>query len=332
MHVTGRIAILLATYNGEKYIEKQLNSIVAQSNKDWTVYIHDDGSKDRTMEKVHRYTALYPELFKLVEGKPTGSAKTNFLYLLGQVDAPYYMFCDQDDVWLPEKIERTISEMKRLEQEAQSQLETLNTSGRVGSVNIRPDANAQLPIMVFTELRVVDEKLKTIAETMSAYQGLDCSKTSRNRLMIQNVVTGCTAMVNRSLRNLMIQYRNADRIIMHDWWGALLAAEFGRIAFLEEPLILYRQHDKNNVGALDIGDMGFVARYAGQRKKIRQALAVTRTQVQEMVDCFGMDEDSVAAKYAASGNWWKPHRLWFYFKNDIKKGDRIRNMGLIVWG
>ena len=141
MYRTEKIAVLLATYNGENYISEQIESIFAQTEKDWMLYVHDDGSKDTTQQILKKYVADYPEQIVLVDGPATGGAKTNFLYLFQQVEAPFYMCCDQDDVWLPDKIEVTKKEMDNL---------------------VRGDEDK--PCLVFTELRVVDGELNTIAE------------------------------------------------------------------------------------------------------------------------------------------------------------------------
>ena len=104
MHSTDKIAILMATYNGEKYICQQIDSILSQTCKDWELYIHDDGSTDNTIAAVESYVEKYPDKIHLIDGKSTGGAKYNFFYMFGQVEAPYYMTCDQDDVWLENMI------------------------------------------------------------------------------------------------------------------------------------------------------------------------------------------------------------------------------------
>ena len=107
MHSTDKIAILMATYNGEKYICQQIDSILSQTCKDWELYIHDDGSTDHTIAAVESYVEKYPDKVHLIDGKSTGGAKYNFFYLFSKVEASYYMTCDQDDVWLEKKIELT---------------------------------------------------------------------------------------------------------------------------------------------------------------------------------------------------------------------------------
>jgi glycosyltransferase involved in cell wall biosynthesis len=307
MEQTDKIAILLATYNGEKYLAEQLESILAQTETEWVVYLHDDGSTDRTRNIIREYVVSYPSRFRYIDGASTGGAKNNFFYLLSQVEARYYMFCDQDDVWKEQKIEWTLERMRAVE----------------------PD-NA--PALVFTELQVVDEQLQTISGSMSSFQSLDCTKTRINRLMMQNVITGCTVMINRTLRDQMLLVQHMDNIIMHDWWAGLIASLYGSISFVEEPTILYRQHHANSVGAIDAHDKKYILEKAKAADKIRQSLKDTKTQTGELVEVFGLPADSLCARYARSDAWKKLRRLFFYWKNDIKKTNWMRNVGLILWG
>lgn len=306
MEQTDKIAILLATYNGELYLRQQLASIEAQTNTNWVVFIHDDGSTDRTKEIIHEYVMSNPSKFKYIEGPATGSAKNNFFFLLSKVDAPFYMFCDQDDVWNVDKIQITHGKMN--------------------------GAEADKPCLVFTELTVVDSQCKVIAERMSEYQQLDCINTSINRLLMQNAVTGCTMEINRSLRDMMLQYRNIKSIIMHDWWGALIASLFGSIEFVSQPTIYYRQHGSNSVGALAIHSKSYLMKKTTQGNQIKESLEKTRTQAMELAKAFNLPKESIPYLYAESGEWNKIKRLQFYKKNHIRKTGLSRNIGLMIWG
>ena len=308
MHSTDKIAILMATYNGEKYICQQIDSILSQTCKDWELYIHDDGSTDDTIAAVESYVEKYPNKIHLIDGKSTGGAKYNFFYLFGQVEAAYYMTCDQDDVWLDKKIELTYDKMLTIEDKA------------------------DVPCLVYTELRVVDGELNTIADTMSEYQSLDCHKRTINQFILQNSVTGCTMMVNRVLRDKMLRITNIDNTIMHDWWAALVAAQFGKTAFIDEPTILYRQHGDNSLGALGINKLSYIVRRVWQKKQIQESMGLGRLQAREFAKTYNLPDDSLAVRYAALEGKSRRVRQRFYKENDMYKTGTMRRLGQAVWG
>ena len=109
------LAILLATYNGEKFLPEQMDSLFSQTYADFVIYAHDDGSTDQTVGILRQYEKKYPEKLVILEYEPQGGAKNNFYSLMQRIDADYYMFCDQDDVWHPEKIEKTLKKILELE-------------------------------------------------------------------------------------------------------------------------------------------------------------------------------------------------------------------------
>ena len=308
MHSTDKIAILMATYNGEKYICQQIDSILSQTCKDWELYIHDDGSTDNTIAVVESYVEKYPNKIHLIDGKSTGGAKYNFFYMFGQVEAPYYMTCDQDDVWLDKKIELTYDKMLTIENKA------------------------DVPCLVYTELRVVDSELNTIADTMSGYQSLDCHKRTINQFILQNSVTGCTMMVNRALRDKMLHITDIDNTIMHDWWAALVAAQFGKTAFIDEPTILYRQHGDNSLGALGINKLSYIIRRVWQKKQIQESMRLGRLQAREFAKTYNLPTDSLAVRYAALEGKSRRVRQRFYKENDMYKTGIMRRLGQAVWG
>ena len=216
MEANTTIAILLATHNGEQFLREQIESILDQSYKDWSIFVHDDESKDGTSSIIDEYVMKCPDKVFRVKGASCGCARNNFFYLLRVVDADYYMFCDQDDIWMPDKIEKSFYKLRQIECSSK-------------------------PSMVFTELTVVDVNNNVIAERMSNYQNLNCKKITLNRFLIQNAVTGCTVIINRKLRDMMLKFNNIENIKMHDWWAGIIAATFGNIAFINEPTIWYRR-------------------------------------------------------------------------------------------
>jgi len=166
------------------------------------------------------------KIYILKDDKKKLGACGNFSELLKYSDSDYIMFCDQDDVWLNDKIKITLKKMKQAE----------SLYGR------------QTPIMVHTDLMVVSENLEPIADSFWKFAHLDPSgRKSISRLLIQNFVTGCTMMINRALKNLTPSI--PGEALSHDWWMALVACSFGKIESIPIPTIMYRQHQKNEFGA-----------------------------------------------------------------------------------
>ncbi len=221
------IDILMATYNGEKYIAEQIESIIKQSYTKWHLYIQDDCSTDATVSIALSYKEKYPEKITVIENtQNSGSAKNNFFAMLNTVKSDYIMFCDQDDVWLPDKIKITHKKM-------------LCTERKYGK---------EYPVLVHTDVSLVDEKLNVIAESLFKKEKWHFNKkiTFWNSL-IGNVVMGCTTEINRALLD-KVKYNNLNNIPMHDWWLGMIARYFGTEVVIKTSTMLYRQHNANNVG------------------------------------------------------------------------------------
>lgn len=309
MPETDKIAILLAAYNGEKYISDQIESLLKQTEQRWELFIHDDGSTDQTPEIIQSYEKRYPNRIHNLNGGPCGGAKNNFFYLMRNVHADYLMFCDQDDVWLPEKVEMTYRQMKKTE-------------------SLYGDKK---PLLVFSDLSVVNENLDLIADRMSVYQKLDPDHIKPKDVMIQNVITGCTVMINRVLAEFARKTNNTEKIIMHDWWCALLAACFGVVSYVDKPLVLYRQHGGNSVGAKNLNSLSYLSARIQTPKSIRDSLTATQKQTALFIATYPVN-DPVLHEYGELSRKNKVSRLWFYIQNRIHKCGWKRNIGLLIWG
>ncbi len=221
------VEILLATFEGAPFLEEQLESLLAQTHAGWTLLARDDGSTDGTPAILERYANRHAGRIRVLpsDGRRLGAAG-NFSALLEASAAPYVAFCDQDDVWLPDKLEATLAAMAALEERR----------------------GAACPLLVHTDVRVVDERLRPLGDSLWRYHGTDPGRLSvLPRLLLQNVVTGCTAMANRALVSLARPIPPEAR--MHDWWLALVAAAFGAVGAVPRPTLLYRQHRANELGA-----------------------------------------------------------------------------------
>lgn len=226
------VEVLLATYNCEKYLSEQIDSILSQDYKNFHLLIKDDCSTDRTCEIIRRKIEEYPGKITLIASVKNRGVVGNFSDLMQHVraDADYIMFSDHDDVWLSHKISQTLKTMKLLESKQ----------------------GFDLPLLVHTDLQVVSEDLQLKHLSFWKYAKLSPQKGSKfNRLLAQNVVTGCTMMINRPL--LMFVSSIPQEALMHDWWLALIAAAFGHIECISESTLLYRQHGNNCLGAQRMG-------------------------------------------------------------------------------
>lgn len=222
------IDIVMATYNGEKYIREQLDSILNQTCRDIRVIVRDDGSKDGTVGIVREYAAKHPETVVLVQDDAKcGSSRSNFMQAMKYATADYIMFSDQDDFWLPDKVQGTFDRMLAIEREI----------GR------------DKPVLVFGSYRPVDEALNDLGGNAADRQEA-AYKLGFTNLLVQNYVNGCLMMVNRALADMMGDYD--DAILMHDWWAALIAAGCGRVEHIDRVQMLYRQHGGNVVGSVNV--------------------------------------------------------------------------------
>ena len=220
-----QVDILLATFQGELYLEELLQSLFTQTHHSIHVIARDDGSSDNTPHILKKWSETFPNNMTLLPTHSNLGIKGNFSELLAHSQAPYVMFADQDDKWLPYKVEDTLNLLQSLERQF----------------------DTHTPILVHTDLKVVDQNLKELSPSYWKYTGLYPEKTDLNDLLPQNVVTGCTIMMNQTLAKL--SYPIPDQSMMHDWWVALVASCFGHIQFLNEATILYRQHSQNDTGA-----------------------------------------------------------------------------------
>lgn len=217
-------AILLATYNSERYLEQQMESLLSQTCQDWQLYVRDDQSTDATLEMLHLYLQKDKRVHLLPDTEKRG-AKHSFMWMLGKVEADFYMFCDHDDVWLPTKVERSMAVMMQQEDKKDT------------------------PLIVCCNTKLVDAQLNVIAESYWKHKAYRQSMfADKYYHLYYNNVLGCTMCFNRKARDMALPYPHDTA--MHDsWLAAVVLWKKGRIVPVDEPLMLYRQHGDNTVGA-----------------------------------------------------------------------------------
>ncbi|HFU3734243.1 TPA: glycosyltransferase family 2 protein [Streptococcus suis] len=215
-----KVNILMSTYNGQQFLAEQIRSIQDQSYTDWTLFIRDDGSSDNTKEILKDFERQDSRIHLIDSDKSDNlGVIKSFHKLVNHDRADYYFFSDQDDVWLPNKLELSLKE-------AQNYL-------------------ADLPLMVYMDLKVVNQDLEIMTESMVKSQSHHAN-TELVQELTENTVTGGVAMINHALAEM---WQETDDILMHDWYLALLASAFGNLVFIDQPGELYRQHSDNVLGA-----------------------------------------------------------------------------------
>lgn len=222
MAENSKIAILLATYNGENFISEQLDSLFSQTIQNFKIYVRDDGSTDNTINILKKYIKKNPNKITLLNDKTLHrGARDSFLWLLENVESQYFMFCDQDDVWLPYKIEHTLKKMTETE---------LKNPGKA--------------VMIHTDLKIVDKDLNVINSSFWNWGKFNVDLNRHfNFAALGNVFTGCTMMINSAAKKYIFPINT--NIKLHDEWIGLTIVKNGIVDNLKEQTMLYRQHGNN---------------------------------------------------------------------------------------
>ena len=220
-----KIGIILATYNGEKYLTQMLDSLVAQTRTADFIVAVDDGSKDSTPEILKSYQDRLPlQVTCLPQNTGHRAAFSKALELAQPqlTDNDLIALADQDDIWLPQKLEL-------LEKNIESEY-----------------SNGTKPSLVFGDAQVIDAEGKVIAESWRKISGISPSLATEARIAGTNNITGCLSLFRASLLKKVLPIPTA--VGVHDAWIGLLAAQYGNIVPLEQPIVLYRLHGENSVG------------------------------------------------------------------------------------
>lgn len=264
------VDILLATYNGARFLPEQLASIQAQTHPDWRLLVRDDGSTDGSLAIIEEFTQRHSAKVRVLrDGRERLGARGNFAALLEASDAPYFMFCDQDDVWLPDKVADLLRALQAVEQRR----------------------GADTPILVHSDLIVADEQLRVLHRSFWRRARLLEPSAHRPpiRLSLRNYVTGCASIGNAALSRAALPIPSEAH--MHDWWVALVAAVLGEIAEHENPTVLYRQHQSNDLGAQPRHFFGILRRFlrgpGAEAQRVRFYLMKSRDQAAMLVKDYG---------------------------------------------
>ena len=219
----------MPTYNGAHFVEEQITSIFNQTIRPSRLLVRDDCSTDGTLQILYSLKNIYHSWLYILPSTKNIGCTSSIDLLLSCTSAPYIALSDQDDFWLETKLELCFEEIQRVER----------------------DYGFDIPILVHSDLKLVDACLRDLHTNYSSRQLLRPYMNLPSQICITNIVTGCTVLMNRPLveKSLPIP----PQALVHDWWIALVASVFGKIRYIPDPLILYRQHPANQIGAEGFG-------------------------------------------------------------------------------
>ncbi len=220
------VEIVMASYNGAKYLPRQIDSLFAQTHKNWSLLVGDDASTDETLKFLEELQKNHPDKIKILPFKNNVGIISNFSRTLELADSDYVMFCDQDDEWKPEKIEKSLNKLLELEK-------------KYGN---------DVPLLVHTDMTVVDNNLQIIDKSHWHRLRITPVNTCKlNRVLVQNGAWGCTMLFNRKLVNMATPIPFEG--FVHDYWLALVASGCGHMDYIDDPTVFYRQHENQWLGS-----------------------------------------------------------------------------------
>ncbi len=308
------ITVALAAYNGAAYLPEQLRSLAAQTDRHFRVLMRDDGSTDGTAELLRRWAERDSRFVLAEDSGGNLGAKGNFLRLMALDDAPYTALCDQDDVWEPERLSRT----------------------RAALADAEAVYGADTPLLVHSDCAVTDADGQAAHPSFFAHQGWDKGAVTLPRLLVQNNVTGCTVLMNAALRELAAQHARPEKLFMHDWFLALTAAAFGHIVFVDAPLVRYRQHGTNTVGASEAGQLRRGAKALAQAERARARIRLTYDHAAMFAEAYGSTLPTEARQtvetYLATKDMPKLKRLLALRRGNYLMQSPVTRVGQMIFG
>lgn len=298
----GHVAILLCSYNGERFIREQLDSIWAQTYRNWKVWVSDDGSSDRTLEILSAYGQAWGvDRLEVLRGPSRGFA-ANFLSLVcrPEIDADYFSYADQDDIWEKGKLMRALEQLKEFSSDG--------------------------PALYCSRTTLVDET--------GAPLGLSPLFTQRpdfRNALVQNVGGGNTMVFNAKARGIL-QIAGADlNVVAHDWWTYVaISAAGGRIIYDPQPTLLYRQHGGNLIGS----NLGWSARLARVRLlmqgQLRRWIDANMAGIRRIAGSLPVAQQRIFQEFDDSRNGGPLRRLVGLKRSGVYRQTLAGNIGLIV--
>jgi len=317
MFAARKIIILLATYNGEKYLADQIQSIQRQTISNWTLLVRDDGSQDNTRDVLHKFAGKDTRIRYVNDELGCLGTTRNFGALMRVAlaeGADAVFFSDQDDIWLPHKIARQLQLIQEMERQY----------------------GPGTPLLCYSDLEVVDQNLHQIHPSFMRYENLRHeSHNPIHVLLTQNLVTGCTVVINRNLLEFVTPI--PKEITLHDWWLAICAAACGRIGYIDESLVQYRQHSRNQIGAITLDRLVNLSAARKRLSKIqdymlgpiRQAEVLRERIRGKQLNCSGESLELLDGFVSCLGQG-TVRRLWTIYRLPLRRQGPWRKLLLFL--
>jgi len=304
--------VILAAFNGERHIKEQLSSILScEYPGQLRVQIYLDRSSDSTESEIQ----LFGDKVELQKNPiPSGSAKANFLNALQSLDCEndtYYFLSDQDDVWNTKKVLKTANMLARMEQKH----------------------GEDTPCLVFSDSEVTDSKLEPISKSYFSYENInpDIFRTPES-LFFQNAAQGCTFGFNSALKRKLSRQLDTEKIKMHDHWILLAAAYTGKVSYINEPLLQYRQHEKNEVGSRKYSPINLAVRSIRNLKKTKASVDQSWLQANYFFETYGAElkPEFGKIKSALTKSYSNRTLRKRFIAKHVRTSSKIKTLGLIL--
>ncbi|MFA6917103.1 MAG: glycosyltransferase family 2 protein [Parachlamydiales bacterium] len=303
------IEILLAVYNGGLFLPRQLASIAAQTYPNWTILARDDGSTDDSMAILEEFAIRHPGKMKIIRSNKNLGVIGNFDALIQASSAPYLSFCDQDDIWDFDKLEISLQKMQEMEK----------------------GLPKEIPLLVHSDLRLADDHNRLIHPSYWNFTRIFPSKTTTlNRLLAQNVVTGCAMFCNRAL--VMQASPLPKEALMHDWWIALVAAGIGKIGVIDKQTLSYRQHENNTLGAIKFGTMEHIRASMDRIKELSEKKQLqAKTFKQRYYNLLNPKDQEVLDIYLSLNTMGFIRSRWNILRHGLWKQGLLRQLAALAY-
>ena len=304
------IDILLATWNGARFLEQQLDSLSRQSFQNFRLLVRDDASGDSTMQVLERFRASESHRVVIRRNSSRQGACRTFSLLATECDAPYFAFCDQDDIWRPDKLQVQLAEAKRIEAEHGS----------------------HTPVLIFSDMELVGADDQILTRSLWKMKHMNPHRATFGAMMVQNLVNGCTVLGNRSL--LLQGLPIPDEAFMHDFWLGLVAAAFGVLVAIDETTVGYRQHEHNTMGAGNQIELLDAVRRLFGDPAFTQGLAKSRRQARKFaevyVDRLSQQQMDILRTWSNSNDLPPVLRHWALYKSGLRRTRFLNNLGFLA--